>query len=95
MALVRNVKYPLVASHLKSQFLFFTSAIKVHDSRAYRNIGMTREPISFTFDPRDMFLLLQIGFSFVKAAVACAILDRTSGLKPSSETTVLRYSKLV
>ena len=55
---------------------------------------MTRERISFIFDPRDMFLLLQIGFSFVKAAVACAILERTSGLEPSSETTVLRHSKL-
>ena len=30
-------------------------------------------------------------FSFVRAAVACAILERTSGLEPSSETTVPRY----
>ena len=45
-------------------------------------------------DPRDMFLLLQIGFSFGKAAVACAILERTFGLEPSFATTVLRYSKL-
>ena len=58
MVLVRNVKYPLVASYLKGQFLFSTSAVKFHDSEAYRNIGMTREPISFTFDPRDMFLSL-------------------------------------
>ena len=48
---------------------------------------MTRERISFTFDPKDMLLSLQIGFSFVRAAVACAILERTSGLEPSSETT--------
>ena len=40
---------------------------------------MTRERISFTFDPRDMLLSLQMGFSFVRAAVACAILERTSG----------------
>ena len=46
---------------------------------------MTRERISFTFDPRDMLLSLQMGFSFVRAAVACAILERTSGLEPSSE----------
>ena len=38
-----------------------------------------------------MFLSLQIGFSFVKAAVGCAILERPSGLEPASETTVLRY----
>ena len=36
-----------------------------------------------------------MGFSFVRAAVACAILERTSGLEPSSETTAARYLKLV
>ena len=56
---------------------------------------MTRERISFTFDPRDMLLSLQMGFSFVRAVVACAILERTSGLEPSSETTAQRYLKLV
>ena len=75
--------------------LFSNSAVKVHDSQAYRNIEMTRERISFMFDPRDMLLSLQMGFSFVRAAVACAILERTSGLEPSSETTVPSYLKLV
>ena len=42
-----------------------------------------------------MCLSLQIGFSFVESAVGCAILERTSGLEPSSETTALRYMKLV
>ena len=56
---------------------------------------MTRERISFTFDPRDMLLSLQMGFSFVRAAVACAILERASGLEPSAETTAVRYLKLV
>ena len=55
---------------------------------------MTRERIGFTFDPRDMLLSLQMGFSFVRAAVACAILERTSGLEPSSQTTAPRYLKL-
>ena len=40
-------------------------------------------------------LSLQMGFSFVRAAVACAILERTSGLEPSSETTAPRYLMLV
>ena len=35
---------------------------------------MTKEHISFTFDPRDTLLSLQMSLSFVKAAVACAIL---------------------
>ena len=44
---------------------------------------------------RDMVLSLQMGFSFVRAAVACSILERTSGLEPSSETTAPRYLMLV
>ena len=59
------------------------------------NMEMTRESISFTFYPRDMLLSLQMGFSFVRAAVACAILETTSGLEPSSETTAPCYLKLV
>ena len=84
-------------SHLisKACVLFFNSAVKVHDSQAYRNMEMTRERISFTFDPKDMLLSLHMGFSFVRAAVACAILERTSGLEPSSETTAPMYLKLV
>ena len=50
-------------------------AIKVHDLQAYRNMEITTERISFTFDPRDMLLSLQMGFSFVRAAVVCAIHD--------------------
>ena len=57
-------------------------------------MDMTRERISFIFDPRDM-LSLHIVFSFVIAVVTCAILEKTSGLKPISETIVSRYSKLV
>ena len=56
---------------------------------------MTRERISFTFDPRDMLLSLQMGFSFVRAAVACAILERTSGLEQSPETNAQMSLKLV
>ena len=76
-------------------FRFSNSPVKVYDPQAYRNMEMTREHISFTFDPRDMLLSLQIGFNFVRAAVACAILKRTSGLEPSSETTAVRYLKLL
>ena len=58
-------------------------------------MNMTREGISFTFDPRDVLLFLHIGFSFVRAAVVCAILERTAGIEPSSETNAPRYLKLV
>ena len=56
---------------------------------------ITRERISSTYDQRGMLLALQMGFSFVRVAVACAILERTSGLEPSSETTAQRFLKIV
>ena len=34
-------------------------------------------------------------FSFVSAAVACAVLERISGLEPKSKTIAPRYLKLV
>ena len=40
-------------------------------------------------------LSIQTGFSLVNAAVVCAILDRISGLEPSSVITEPRYLKLV
>ena len=42
-----------------------------------------------------MLLSVQMGIGFVRAAVARAILERISGLEPSSETTAQRYLKLV
>ena len=72
------------------------SMIRRHtEIQAYRNMDMTRERISFTFHPTDMLLSLQVGFSFVRAAVACAVLEIISGLEPSSETTAPRYLRLV
>ena len=85
-----SLQYHLIS---KACVLFSNAAVKVYDSQAYRNMEMTRERISF--ESRDMLLSLQMGFSFVRAAVACAILERTSGLEPSSETTAPRYLKLV
>ena len=67
---------------------FSNSAVKVHDSQAYRNMEMTRERINFTFDLGNMLLFLQMGFSFGRVAVACSILERISGLEPSSETSL-------
>ena len=58
-------------------------------------MDMTKERISFMFDQRDMLLCLKIGFSFVRAAVACAIFERTSGFESSSETIAARYLKLI
>ena len=86
-----------LGEHLISKACVFasSSAVKVHDSQAYRNRDMTGECISFTFDPRDMLLSFHIGFSVITAAVACAILERTSGFQSSSETIAPRYLRLV
>ena len=85
-----NLRWHLIS---KACALFSSSAVKVYASQAYRNMDMAREHISFTFDPRRMLLSLQMGFSFVRAAVACAILERTSSFEP--ETIAPRYLKLV
>ena len=53
---------------------------------------MTRKHISFIFDQRDMLLSLHIGFNFVRAAVSCAILERTSDFEPSFQTIPPRNS---
>ena len=56
---------------------------------------MTRELIAFSFYLIALLFSLQMSCSSVRAAVACAILERISGLQPSSETTAPRYLKLV
>ena len=55
---------------------------------------MARERVSFTFDPGDMLLSLQIDFSVVGAVVACAILEGIPAFELLSETTAPRYLKL-
>ena len=61
----------------------------VYDTRQIENADITGERVNFTFDPRDMLYSLLISISFVKAA--CAILERTSGFSPFSETIVPRH----
>ena len=54
--------------------------MRVHDSQAYRKMDVTRERISRILELREIVLSIQIGFSLVNAAVACAILQNNSGL---------------
>ena len=75
--------------------LLWSSAVRVHDSQAYRKMDVTRERISRILELREVLLSIQIGFSLVNAAVACAILESISLLEPSSVTTEPRYLKLV
>ena len=69
--------------------------MRVHDSQAHRKMDVTRERISRILELREIFLSIQIGFSLVNAAVACAVQESISGLEPSSVITGPRYLKLV
>ena len=58
--------------------------MRVHESQEYRKMDVTRERISHVLELTEILLSIQIGFSLVNAAVACAILGSISGLEPSS-----------
>ena len=75
--------------------LLWNSALRVHDSHAYRKMDVTRERIRRILGQREIHLLFQTGFNLVNTAVVCAILESISGLEPSSATTEPRYLKLV
>ena len=75
--------------------LLCSSAVRVHDSQAYRKIDVTRECISPILELREILLSFKTGFNLVNAAIACAILDSISSLEPSSVITEPRCLKLV
>ena len=69
--------------------------MRVHDSQAYRKMGVTRERMSRILELREILLSFQIGFNLVTAAVVCAILETISGFEPPSVITEPRDLKLV
>ena len=50
--------------------LLWNSAVRVHDSQAYRKMDVTRKHISRILELRELPLLFQSAFIFVNAAVA-------------------------
>ena len=66
--------------------LLWSYAVRVHDSQAYREMDVTREPNSRILELREILLSFQTGFSLVNAAVVCTILESISGLEPVSYT---------
>ena len=76
-------------------YILLSSAVRVHDSQAYRKMDVTRERISHILELREMLLSFQTGFNHVSADVASAVLESVSGLEPSSVMTELRCLKLV
>ena len=59
--------------------LLWSSAVRVHDSQAYRQVYVTRERISRILELREILLSFQTGLNLVNAAVVCAILESISG----------------
>ena len=78
-----------------ARILLWSSAVRVHDSQAYRKMDVTRERISRILELREILLSFQNGFNLVNTAVVCAILESISSLEPSSDTTEPNYLKLV
>ena len=70
------------------------SAVKVHVSRAYKIMNMTRERISLILEPMAMCLSFQMTSSLVTAAVVWAILESASDFDPSSDSIAPKYSKI-
>ena len=73
--------------------LLWSSAVRIHDSQAYRKIDVTRERISRILELREILLSIQIGFSLVNAAVVCP--GEYLRLGTSSVTAEPRYLKFV
>ena len=69
--------------------------MRVQDSQAYEKMDVTRERISRILELGEILLSIQVGFSLLNAAVACAILESISGLEPSPVITEPRSLKLV
>ena len=61
--------------------LLWSSAVRVHDSQAYRKMDVTRERISRILDLREILLSIQIGVSLVNAAVVCNVCKCTDVLR--------------
>ena len=87
----------ILRQHLISmaRILLWSSVVRVHESQAYRKIDVTRERISRILELGEMLMSFQTGFSFVNAAVVCAILESISGLEPPSVITEPKYLKFV
>ena len=74
-----------------ARILLCSSAVRVHDSQAYRNMNVTRERFNRVLELREMLLSFQTGFNLNNAA----ILESISGLEPSSDTIEPRHLKFV
>lgn len=75
----------------KARFLRSISATRVQVSQAQGNMDPRRECITLILTMRQMILSVRVTFSLAITVVACAILERTSGLDPWSEQIDARF----
>ena len=62
-----------------ARILLWSSAVRVHDSQAYRKMDATRERISHILELREILPSFQTGYNLVNAAVVRAIPESISG----------------
>ena len=60
--------------------LLWNSAVRVHDSQAYRKMDVTKERISRILELREKLLSFQTDVILVSAAVARAMRNKKQGL---------------
>ena len=71
--------------------LLWSSAVRDHDSQAYRKMGVTWERTSRILELREILLSFQTDFILVNATAVCAILESISGLERSPVITEPMY----
>ena len=76
--------------------LLWSSAVRVHNSQAYRKMDVTRERISRILELREILLSIQTGFSLVNVAVICVYkLSTAFGLiEPAKYTSFINASRI-
>ena len=76
--------HSILRLHLISMacILLWSSAVRVHDSQAYRKVDVTRERISRILELTEILLPFQTGFNLVNAAVVCVVPENISDLEP-------------
>ena len=55
-----------------TRILLCSSAVRIHDSQAYREMDVARKRMSRILELREMLLSFQTGFNLVNTAVVCA-----------------------
>ena len=95
MIFVGDVQDLSVASHLHNLYSFLMISCNGPCLTCIQEDGYDEGMHQSFLDLRVMLLSFNMGFNLVSAAVVWAILERISGLEPSSVTSAPRYLNFV